>query len=231
MFFTALPSNMRSEISLVACWGGCKLPLWFLVFTVKQKAAPSIWSDLTHAHPPSRLTEDPGQEGFGSECTVNTFGKHPLCRVRALRRLKPDVMQLWHHIWTQPNSVKNSIEIDFYLWTRRNHMWDTWAQSKSKSEPNSRLSFTYLWQPLSTYPTVPLRHINSNAFFSRQHHLQTWPHLQPAFPEAKWIHLEGFAPRYCWRGAVYFIFLAGTYGYISRSLSWALVGNDSFKLV
>lgn len=106
-------------------------------------------------------------------------------------------------------------------------MWDTWAQSKSKSEPNSKLPFTYLWQPLSTYPTVPLRHISSNVFFfflesimCKQAPTSSLSSLKPS------EYLEGFAPRYCWRGAVYFIFLAGTYGYVSRSLSWALSGND-----
>lgn len=47
-------------------------------------------------------------------------------------------MQPWHHMCHSHIKFKELIETDFYPWTRRNHMWDIWAQSKS--EPNSKLT-------------------------------------------------------------------------------------------
>lgn len=87
------PSTKINGISLVASEAGMEMAYVVpTMFTINQKVVPYKMTMLIPL-----LLQD--RKAFGSECIVNTLGKHPFYRVKALGRLVPDVMQPWHLIW------------------------------------------------------------------------------------------------------------------------------------
>lgn len=111
-------------------------------------------------------------------------------------------------------------------------MWDTWAQSKSKSELKSKLAFVYLPDNCHfTQPLVPLVCDGSSVLFLESIvGSETCANPQLGSLKPSMSRLEGFTPANSWRGTICFVVLAVPHGLILLALSWVPCGKNRHRV-